>query len=99
MTEVAVGRVAKGHTSPANLARGEAGEAARRGRRPKTRMAVFLFLMSPLLFPPPLFCFPGAFSRCGMPLNGIEDHWPIRPMQLMPGPLERQQDRSGEFGF
>src|SRR5262249_22322456 len=42
---------------------------------------------------------PDASSRCCMPLDGIEDHGPIRPMQLMPGPLERQEHSSGEFRF
>ena len=37
-----MGRVVTGQMSPTNLASGEAGDGARRGRRPKTRMAVFL---------------------------------------------------------
>ena len=40
-TEVAVGRAVTGQMSPINLASGEAGEGARRGRQPKTPMAVF----------------------------------------------------------
>ena len=39
---MAVGRAATGQMSPTNLAPGKASESARRGRRPGTRMAVFV---------------------------------------------------------
>jgi hypothetical protein len=48
-----VGRVVTGQMSPADLAAGEAGEGARRGRQPKTHMAVFFATFSPTPFSPP----------------------------------------------
>jgi hypothetical protein len=41
MTGVAVGRAVADRMVPMDLAVGEDGESARRGHRPKTRMAVF----------------------------------------------------------
>jgi hypothetical protein len=45
-TGVAVGRMVADRMSPANLAAGEGREAARRGHRPETYMAVFLSAFS-----------------------------------------------------